>query len=179
MRYFYFILLWTALVLCSCFETRFDDTEEKRLQRIKDSLRTDSINYKRSQPDTTYAIYKRTAFCDTVHVVVFDRVKQLAGKEASEYARRHKRFGNTDEIIVNQNVELETLKVPLSSTILLIDDGDGDEADVITEIDDGDTIRYRRHKPADLAEGLPKEELVLLVVQYRSIVYLKQLPKIE
>ena len=172
--------LWTALILCSCFNTKLDDTEEKRLQRIRDSIRSDSINTLRSKPDTTLAIYKRTAYCDTVHVVVFDRVKMLSGNEAVKYAKQHKRFDNTDNIIVNQNVLLETLKIAHDATILLLDDGSApSKEDVIMEIDGNDTLRYIPQKPAALAEGLPKEELVLLVLQYRSVVYLKQLPRME
>lgn len=181
MKYTYILLLLAAVVLGSCFNTKFDDTEQKRLQRIRDSIRTDSINTVRSKPDTTLAIYKRTAFCDSVHVVVFDRVKMLSGNEAVKYAKMHKRFDNTDNIIVNQDILLETLKVAKNATILLLDDGEKESTeDVMLEIDDdNDTLRYIPQKPTDLAEGLPKEELVLLVLQYRSVVYLKQLPRME
>jgi hypothetical protein len=177
MRYFFFIL-WAALTLCSCFETRFDDTEAKRLQRIRDSIHADSVEYSRSIPDTTLAIYKRTAFCDTIDVIVFDRVKMLSGDEAAEYAQRHNRFGNTTKIIVNQEELLETLVVARDAKIWLLDDGTKrDSTETMIEINPRDTIRFRSCKPAHLSDDMPKEELVFLIIQHRSIIYFKQLQK--
>ena len=177
MRYFFFIL-WAALTLCSCFETRFDDTEAKRLQRIRDSIHADSVEYSRSIPDTTLAIYKRTAFCDTVDVIVFDRVKMLSGDDAAEYAQRHNRFGNTTKIIVNQEVLLETLRIARNTKLWLLDDGQKrDATETMIEVNPRDTIRYRNCKPSDLSDDMPKEDLVLLIIQNRSIIYFKQLPK--
>ena len=177
MRYIIFIL-WTALALCSCFETRFDNTEEKRLQRIRDSIRTDSVEHSRSLPDTTLAIYKRTAFCDTIDVIVFDRVKMLSGDRAAEYAQRHNRFGKTTKIIVNQEEILETLIVARNAKIWLLDDGSWkDTTETMMEVNPRDTIRYRYCNPADLSEDMPKEDLVLLIIQHRSIIYFKQLRK--
>ncbi|MBO7567686.1 MAG: hypothetical protein J6T60_11415 [Bacteroidales bacterium] len=162
MKYF-LCFLWAALLMTSCFDTRLNDAEEKRQQRIRDSIRTDSIETRRNTPDTTFAIYKRIAFCDTTFVVVFDRVKMLSGKEAAEYAQRHKRFDNTDKIIVNQSTTLETLRIAKDTPILLIDQ-------------DSDSVRYKNYKPAEIADNLPKEDLIQIVILHRSIVYLKQMP---
>ena len=174
-------LVWLAVAFCACFNTKYDDSKEKMMRRIQDSLRSDSINQRRNIPDTTLAIYKRTAFCDTIDVVVFDRVKMLTGQEATDYAQRHKLFGNTSKIIVNQDALIETLKLPATATILLLDDGKHpeDTKDLITEINGKDTLRYRLRKPSHIADGLPKEELIQMVVQHRCIIYLKQLPREE
>jgi len=181
MRHILFFI-WTALILSSCFNTRLDDTEEKRQQRIKDSIHTDSVNRRRSIPDTTLAIYKRTAFCDTVHVVVFDRVKMLSGKEAADYAERHKRYGNTVNIVVNQTVTLETLAIARNARILLLEPETADSTDtrpIVSETIDGKNIKYCESKNTDIAEGLSAEEIIQIVVQHRSIIYLRQLPKNE
>lgn len=172
------LFLLTVLTLCSCFETRFDDTEEKRQQRIRDSIRNDSIEHRRSLPDTTLAIYKRTAFCDTIDVIVFDRVKMLSGDKAAAYAQRHSRFGNTTKIIVNQEELLETLIVARNAKIWLLDDGTADDSvEKMIEVNPRDTIRYRYCKPSDLSDDMPKEDLVMLIIQHRSIIYFKQLRK--
>ena len=177
MRYL-MLLVWMAVAVCSCFNTKYDDTEEKRLRRLADSIRADSIYRLRNIPDTTLAIYKRVAFCDTIHVVVFDRVKMLSGDEAAEYAVRHNRFGNTEKIIVNPKVLLETLKIAPGAQILLLEN-DNDSTEVVTEVNGKDTIKYHKHHPSFLSDGLPKEDLVQMVIHRRFIVYLKQLPKDE
>ncbi|MCR5455484.1 MAG: hypothetical protein K6F33_10910 [Bacteroidales bacterium] len=158
------LFLWAAMIFCSCFNTRFDDTEEKRLQRIRDSIRTDSINAMRNKPDTTLALYKRTAVCDGKQMVVFDRVNMLSGEEAVEYAKRHKRFGNNLNVVVNNKVTLETLPMDTLATILLLNN-------------DGDSLQYYNAKIDDIAEGITAEELMQIVVLHRSIVYLKHLPR--
>ncbi len=152
------------MIFCSCFNTRFDDTEEKRLQRIRDSIRTDSINAVRNTPDTTLALYKRTALCDGKQMVIFDRVNMLSGDEAVEYAKRHKRFGNNLNVIVNNKVTLETLPMDTLATILLLKG-------------DADTLNYYNAKITDIADGIMPEELMQIVVLHRSIVYLKRLPR--
>jgi hypothetical protein len=172
------LLLWAALTLCACFNTKFDDTEAKRRQRIRDSIRTDSIERRRAMPDTTLAIYKRTAFCDTVDVIVFDRVKMISGDEAAKYAQRHNRYGNTTKIIVNQEELLETLRIARGAKLWLLDDGQQKTPlETMIEVNPRDTIRYRRCNPAALSDDMPKEELVLLIIQHQSIIFFKQLPK--
>ena len=174
------LLLWAALMLSACFNTKFDDTEARRRQRIRDSIHTDSIEQRRAVPDTTLAIYKRTAFCDTVDVIVFDRVKMLSGEKAEEYAHRHNRFGNTSKIIVNQEELLETLRIARGANLWLLDNGQQKStSEVMIEVNPRDTIIYRKCNPAALSENMPKEELVLLIIQHRSIIYFKQLPKDE
>ena len=181
MRHILFFI-WTALILSSCFNTRLDDTEEKRQQRIKDSIHTDSINQRRNIPDTTLAIYKRTAFCDTVHVVVFDRVKMLSGQEAADYAERHKRYDNTNKIVVNQTVTLETLAIAKNARILLLNPETLDSTDtrpVISEKLGLTNITYRESLASDIAERLSAEEIIQIIVQHRRIIYMRQLPKTE
>jgi len=181
-----------VVVLASCFDTRLDDTEEKRMRRIRDSIHTDSVNMRRNTPDTTLATFKRTAVCDGQLMVTFDRVKMLSGTEAEEYAKRHKRFGNALNVIVNQEVTLETLPLADEARVLLMvnpvrtyDDKDApsdvhvDSGSIITEVVGGDTIPYRRGRGAELSKRIAQEEIVQIVVLHRSIVYLKQLPPSE
>lgn len=159
--------MWATMIFCSCFNTRFDDTEEKRLQRIKDSIHTDSINLRRSIPDTSLALYKRTAVCDGEQVLVFDRVQMLSGDEAVEYAKRHKQFGNNQNVLVNQKETLETLSMDTLASIWLI------------ESHDGDSVKYIRGKISDIADSLTAEDLIQIVAQYRKIVYVRQMPQPE
>jgi hypothetical protein len=180
MKYTHILLLLAAVTLGACFNTRFDDTEQKRLQRIRDSIHTDSVNMRRNTPDTTLAIYKRTAFCDTVQVVVFDRVKMLSGDKAAEYAKRHKQYGSNLSLIVNQKVTLETLAMDSLATILLLDNGVNNiRRPIVTDTVDGEALKYRRCEISDIAEGLTAEELMEIIVLHRSIVYLRQLPHRE
>ncbi len=167
MKYIFY-LLWAALALTSCFNTRYDEAEERRKQRIRDSIHADSVTMRRNTPDTTLATYKRNALCDGQHMITFDRVKMLSGEEAADYAKRHKRYGNNVNVVVNQEVTLETLPLAEDALILMIDDSDTTST--------SEQPAMRRTTIADAIEDLKKEDVIQIIVLHRSIIYLRQLP---
>ncbi|MBQ5404964.1 MAG: hypothetical protein IIU11_11455 [Bacteroidales bacterium] len=167
MKNLFWIILAFLFLSTACFRTKSETEDEKKQAKIRDSLVLDSVNKKRNTPDTTIATFKRTVFCDKKLWVVFDRVKMLSGDEAAEYALRHKRFGNNVNVIVNQEVTLETLAIYPSTPVY-----------VYTKVmDDEDSLKYHFEyvkKDYTAVTQFKEGQIMEIIVLHQSIVYVKQ-----
>lgn len=161
------LLTACAIAFSSCYRTRTDTKEEQRLQRIRDSILADSINMVRQTPDTVLATYKRSMFCDKEFMIVFDRVKVLSGKEAAEYSLRHKRFGNNVNVVVNQEVTLETLPLDSTAPVLIYSK--------VPNANDSSRFHYEyRQGDNESISNLPYEQVIEIIIKERKIVSLRQ-----
>lgn len=161
-------LIAIMITMASCFgNSRTRDDEELRRKREKEAFVADSIKKRRAIPDTTLVRFKRLMLCDGRNMMVFDRVELLSGDEAQEYAERHKRFGNTDEVVVNVKEVLETLPVHNDAQIYLYRPVQGD-GDSVPRID------LKKCYMPDLYD-LEFDQVLQLVVQNRNILYLKEM----
>jgi len=171
MKKLFLILTAVLLFFPSCFRTKTDNEAARINAEIRDSLAADSVNRRRNTPDTAIASFKRANYCDGRLMVVFDRVKMLSGEEAAEYAVRHKRFGNNLNIVINQEVTLETLPIlPTTPVYLLKKIND-------TSAVNGFRTEYIETDSSVLAdkENLTPNTVIEIIILHRSIIYFKQL----
>lgn len=161
-------LIVIMLTLASCFGSSSRRSEEElRLKREQDQRVSDSINKRRAIPDTTLVKFKRIMQCDGNNMVVFDRVTLLQGDEALEYAETHKRFGVSDEVVVNTKEVLETLPMHNDAKIFLY-------RPVEAEGDSVPRMELKRCYMRDLY-SIQFEQVLEIIIQNRTILYLKEM----
>ncbi len=165
----YLIAAITAVsAMTSCFGTsKSKDEELLRQKREQEAIAADSIKHRRGTPDTALVRYKRSMFCDGKYMIVFDRVQLLSGEKAQEYAEIHKRYGNVDDVVVNEKEVLETLPLSNDAAVYMYrpqkTPGDSADAMVLTRCyyDDVDDLEY--------------DQVLELIIQRRTILYLKEM----
>jgi hypothetical protein len=163
MKYFV-VAIMTLLMMSSCFSTKSDNEEARLRQKILDSLHADSVELRRSTPDTAVVAFKRSTICDEKQQITFDRVKMLSGEEAAEYAIRHKRFGNNVNVVVNQEVTLETIPLAPDAKVYLYQ----------ANADSTDSKYVLRECSHENVEDLPRDQVIEIIILHSKIIYLKQ-----
>lgn len=160
MRNLLYVLL-AVVTLSSCFNTKVNEEAAARQHQIETIRHKDSIWVSEHTPDTNLVAFKRTMVCDGKQMVAFDRVTLLSGSDAQEYSVRHNRFLQSQNVVVNKEVVLETLPLSSKAIVQLLEPGPDGETYVRSSISDVNDIIL--------------ETVLQIVIYNKSIIHLKEM----
>ena len=111
------IWLLAALAAIGCGPSKKEIERKLRAEHILDSI---MFNREKMKVDTCTAYFRRMVWADKKHMMTFDRIEILSGKDAEDYAAQHHGFDGSQSIVVNYEKTTATMAVLEDAEIWII-----------------------------------------------------------